>query len=453
MKLANILLELESLVIFRGLKEHAEIIALVDALEAIEAVNLDANNASKPALIRNAVGKVAEFNKLVVDAGGNWTKILEEALLANENPYAQDRLRVLSQSGTADTGTADTGAADTGAADTGTDNTGAANTGAANTETANTLLAKAAEHELAFLEELSKLSLDNIAKNCSLRIVRDALSNMPGWKTETIDLPSLYEQRLAQAHTLGFGIFSKHHVFTLENGSLMPVKHPDPQQLSDLPGYEPERSKIIENTEALLAGHPASNVLLYGDAGTGKSSTVKAIANEYANRGLRLIEIRKRQLFELPLIIDSLASNPLKFIIFVDDLSFVSGDDDFAALKAILEGGVCGNAPNIVVYATSNRRHLIKETLEDRQGTDLHEADTRQEMMSLSARFGLIVTFSRPDSKRYAAILEKLAADADLTIDSKELLQRGEAFAIRAGGRSPRAARQFIDLLSSGLDV
>ena len=144
-----------------------------------------------------------------------------------------------------------------------------------------------------------------------------------------------------------------------------------------MPGYEREREKVIANTRALLEGKPANNVLLYGDAGTGKSSAIKAIANAFADQGLRLVEVKKNQLYQIPDLIDQLAANPLKFILFIDDLSFSSNDDNFAALKAILEGSVGGRARNIAVYATSNRRHLIKETLTDRTGDDIHEADTR----------------------------------------------------------------------------
>ena len=207
----------------------------------------------------------------------------------------------------------------------------------------------------------------------------------------------------------------------------------------------------VEHTRALLAGSPANNVLLYGDAGTGKSSTVKAIANEYAADGLRLVEVKKNQLYQIPDLMDQLAANPLKFILFIDDLSFSSNDDNFAALKAILEGSVGGRARNIAVYATSNRRHLIKETLTDRTGDDIHEADTRQELMSLSARFGLTVTFQRPEKARFAAILEELAKQHHIQMPMEELLVKAEAFAIRAGGRSPRVAKQFIEQCESGV--
>ena len=191
--------------------------------------------------------------------------------------------------------------------------------------------------------------------------------------------------------------------------------------------------------------------MLYGDAGTGKSSSVKAIANEFAADGLRLVEVKKNQLYQIPALLDSLAQNPLKFILFIDDLSFSANDDNFAALKAILEGSVGGRSQNVVVYATSNRRHLIKETLSDRSGDDIHEADTRQELMSLSARFGLTVTFQRPDKVRFEEILLDLAKQYGVQMPSDQLFIKGEAFAIRAGGRSPRVARQFIELLSAGV--
>ena len=277
------------------------------------------------------------------------------------------------------------------------------------------------------------------------------LAFLPRWETSGIDLPAAYAQRMSEVGKKGYGMFAKHHVFTVENGQLVPVKYPDPQRLSELPGYEKEREKVIANTKALLAGMPANNVLLYGDAGTGKSSAVKAIANEFAPEGLRLVEVKKNQLYQIPDLMDKLAANPLKFILFIDDLSFTANDDNFAALKAILEGSVGGRAQNIAVYATSNRRHLIKETLSDRTGDDIHEADTRQELMSLSARFGLTVTFQRPEKARFETILEQLAKQHNIQMPTEQLLLKAEAFALRAGGRSPRVAKQFIEQCEAGV--
>ena len=272
---------------------------------------------------------------------------------------------------------------------------------------------------------------------------------LPAWNTSETDFLSAYRETLENLPKKGYGIYAKYHVFTVADGHLVPVRHPDPQRLSELSGYEEERSRIITNTLALIEGRPAVNALLYGDAGTGKSSTVKAIANEYADRGLRLIEVKKNQLYQIPDLMDSLSSNPLKFILFIDDLSFSSNDNDFAALKAILEGSVNSHSPNLIVYATSNRRHLIKESFADREGDDLHLADTMQELLSLSARFGLTVTFSRPNKDLYIQIVQDLAALYELDIDRDELIRKAESFAIRSGGRSPRTAKQLIEQLKS----
>ena len=313
-------------------------------------------------------------------------------------------------------------------------------------------LQTALDSELAFLQALCGLTLDELlAAAGSATGQAQELAFLPRWETSSIDLPAAYAQRMSEVGKKGYGMFAKHHVFTVENGQLVPVKYPDPQRLSELPGYEKEREKVIANTKALLAGMPANNVLLYGDAGTGKSSAVKAIANEFAPEGLRLVEVKKNQLYQIPDLMDKLAANPLKFILFIDDLSFTANDDNFSALKAILEGSVGGRAKNIAVYATSNRRHLIKETLTDRTGDDIHEADTRQELMSLSARFGLTVTFQRPEKARFETILAELAKQHGIDMPMDQLLVKAEAFAIRAGGRSPRVAKQFIEQCEAGV--
>ncbi|WP_298067734.1 ATP-binding protein [uncultured Mailhella sp.] len=310
---------------------------------------------------------------------------------------------------------------------------------------ASPVLEECLTHELAALQELSLFDGKDI---------REALAFdgfLPRWNTSAQDFARAYAERLAAIHQRGYGIFAKYRMFTVKDGVLVPVKHPDTQTLEQLPGYERERSRIIANTRALLNGQPANNVLLYGDAGTGKSSTVKAIVNAFHAEGLRLIEVKKNQLYQIPDIVETLGRNPLKFILFIDDLSFSSNDADFAALKAILEGSVNGHSGNLAVYATSNRRHLIKESWEDRTGSDLHESDTRQELMSLAARFGLTVTFSRPDKERYLEIVHILARQYQLDLPEAQLDIRAEAHAIRNGGRSPRAAKQFIELTKSGV--
>lgn len=313
-------------------------------------------------------------------------------------------------------------------------------------------LQTALDSELAFLQALCGLTLDELlAAAGSATGQAQELAFLPRWETSSIDLPAAYAQRMSEVGKKGYGMFAKHHVFTVENGQLVPVKYPDPQRLSELPGYEKEREKVIANTKALLAGMPANNVLLYGDAGTGKSSAVKAIANEFAPEGLRLVEVKKNQLYQIPKLMEELAANPLRFVLFIDDLSFTGNDDNFSALKATLEGGVSGCGDNVVIYATSNRRHLVKESFADRVGDELHLNDTMQETMSLSARFGLTVTFQKPDKEEYLQIVKSLAAEYGVKMDEAELFRRAEAHAIRKNGRSPRTAKQFIELLKIGV--
>lgn len=303
------------------------------------------------------------------------------------------------------------------------------------------------KQELSILGDLSRVSGEEISREI------DFEGRLPRWQTSDIDFYAVYKQRMEEIHAHGYGIFAKYMAFVVEDGELMPVKNPDDISLSQLSGYNRERQEVIDNTRALLKGLPAANALLYGDAGTGKSTTVKAVANEFKDKGLRLIELKKHQLHQIPKLVDYLSKNPLKFILFIDDLSFTKDDDDFAALKAILEGSVSSKANNLVVYATSNRRHLVKESMSDRSGDDLHAADTRQELMSLAARFGLTVTFQQPDKDRYDTILLELAKQYGVQMPSDQLFIKGQAFALRAGGRSPRVAKQFVELLAAGVKV
>lgn len=303
------------------------------------------------------------------------------------------------------------------------------------------LLENAVHQELMILQAVSML------ESRTLRQLIRYDGYLPEWKTKPYNFTSIYFDRLDHIHEHGYGIFAKYTTFMIQQGTLVPVKHPDAISLDELGGYQRERQMVIDNTLALIEGRPAANTLLYGDAGTGKSSTVKAISNAYAGRGLRLIEIKKNQLHEIPHLVDQLSKNPLKFILFIDDLSFSKDDDNFAALKAILEGSVSARAANLAVYATSNRRHLVKEDFSDRQGTDLHLSDTIQELTSLSDRFGLTITFQKPGKQVYLEIVHDLALQSGITTPQNELDVQAEAFAIGRGGRSPRAAKQFIDSL------
>lgn len=297
-------------------------------------------------------------------------------------------------------------------------------------------------NELQFFQELTELTPDDFTENL------DYDGFLPVWTNSPVDIVGSYMERLKLVHRYGYGKYAEYTMFIMQDNETVPVKYPDKQRLSELYGYERERKAVIDNTLALVNGKKAQNVLLYGDAGTGKSSTVKAVVNEFADKGLRLVEITKEQLRDIPLLIDELSENPLKFIIFIDDLSFTAGEDCFGALKAVLEGSVSSRADNIVIYATSNRRHLIKESFSDRDGDDVHRNDTMQEMLSLSARFGLRVNFSRPDKKNYTAIALEMAKAHGINMSDDEIILKAEQFAISSGnGRSARTARQFINQL------
>lgn len=309
---------------------------------------------------------------------------------------------------------------------------------------------KSLERELLILGELCSLDSGELiaAIGCEYELPGFISNSKSG---DAGDLPAAYMHRLENIRKYGYGRYSHHPMFTIgEGGEILPVKNPDGIRLEELAEYELQKNQILENTKALLEGRPAANILLAGDAGTGKSSTIKAVANELYPEGLRIIEVRKDQLGFIPGLLDELAENPLCFILFIDDLSFLSDDDDFNGLKAVLEGSVSARSRNVVVYATSNRRHIVRERFEDREGGEVHRNDAMQEMISLSDRFGLHILFSRPDKKTYLSIVAKLCHSAGLDPDSPDIQAEAERFALMRGGRSARLARQFVDSLIAG---
>jgi len=231
------------------------------------------------------------------------------------------------------------------------------------------------------------------------------------------------------------------------------VAHPDPVSLDELVGYEGEREPVVRNTERFVSGLSANNVLLYGDRGTGKSSTVKALLNAFASRGLRLVEVPKEALGDFPRLISLLRGRRERFLLFVDDLSFEEHETEYKGLKAVLEGSLEARPENVLLYATSNRRHLVRQRFSDRDSApdDIHPGDTVEEKLSLSDRFGLRVRFLAPDQPRYLAIVAALAARRGITLPEQELHERALRWAARHGGRSARTTRQFVDYLSGEL--
>ena len=306
-------------------------------------------------------------------------------------------------------------------------------------------IGQAVEKELQTFSLFAALTAEDFALD--LGLCSEEKESLPTYQTAAISLSQSYEMRVNGVGRYGYGVFSSYPMFRIEGEKqIVPIKSADKTEMSKFIGYELERGKVEENTRAFLAGKPAANVLLCGDAGTGKSSTVKALVNAYYAQGLRLIELRKDQLFMLPSVMGKIAENPLKFILFIDDLSFNKNDDNFSMLKAALEGSASARADNAIIYATSNRRHIVKENFADREGGDVHRNDTLQETLSLSERFGLTVLFSKPDKKLYLAIVRGLALRHGIEVN-EDLEIRAEAFALRKGNRSARCAEQFIDSL------
>ena len=244
----------------------------------------------------------------------------------------------------------------------------------------------------------------------------------------------------------GYGEFAQFGAFRWDC-ALVGIQNPDPIRLSNLKSYEYERGLVAANTKDFVEGRGGGNLLLYGDRGTGKSSTIKALANEYRTKGLRIIEVTKDSIPSFPAIMERLREVPLRFILFLDDLSFSADDAAFSALKSVLEGGVVARPENCRIYATSNRRHLVKETFSERSvdADDVHAGDTKQEKLSLYDRFDQTVNFFAPDQAQYLSIVRAIAQEKELVVKLEQLERGAVQWAIRAGGRTPRAAKQYVE--------
>ena len=255
----------------------------------------------------------------------------------------------------------------------------------------------------------------------------------------------------------GVGKFGLNKAFRIEEGTdlktanIIPITRVEHVYLNDIIGYDLQKKKLIDNTESFIKGKPANNCLLYGDAGTGKSSSVKAIVNEYYDKGLRIIEIYKHQFRYLSDILEQLKDRNYKFIIYMDDLSFEESELEYKYLKAILEGGFGRRPENVLIYATSNRRHLIRESFRDKTETDeeLHTRDTVEEKLSLSARFGEKIYYGSPDKKEFNSIVLALAKKHNIDMDESEILSKANMWELSHGGMSGRSATQFITYLQS----
>lgn len=282
--------------------------------------------------------------------------------------------------------------------------------------------------------------------------IKDIADTLPKWECgECAESFKMFDgslKNIAQYYKEnGCGMFARYKAFVWRDGDIQPVLHPDKIDMESFTGYEIQRDKVVNNTKSFIEGKSCNNCLLYGDKGTGKSSTVKAIANEFRKDGLRIVEIPKERLIDFPLLVEKIATLPMKFIIFIDDLSFQKQDQSYTTLKAVLEGGLAARPDNALIYATSNRRHLVKETFSDRTDDDVNTRDNMQESLSLSDRFGLAVCYSIPTKKEYVEIVCAMAKEKGIDKTEKELEMGAEQFALARGGRSPRCAKQYIESL------
>ena len=269
---------------------------------------------------------------------------------------------------------------------------------------------------------------------------------LPEFTSSHIDFKKRYMRMIDTLTTKGYGIYARYDFFRIKNGELTPVTNPDPISIEDLFCYERQRNLVYKNTKAFVEGRSFQDVLLYGDAGTGKSSTVKSAARLFFGSGIRLVEVPKAELHGLSEVIDLLSRVPLKFIIFIDDVSFDADDDRIGTLKSVIEGAASGARKNVAIYATSNRRHMIKETFSAREN-EIHTSDTIAEQLSLSERFGLRILFDKPNKDTFLEIVKGLAQAKGVDVPEEQLMKDAEQYAIRGGGRSARIARQFVDSL------
>ena len=318
------------------------------------------------------------------------------------------------------------------------------------------------ECDIALLDKVFKTSCMSFAADYTSadeksklfnKRIRDRIIELKG-QLCAAKSPEEFKERVTQFYgEFGVGKFGLHKAFRIEHTDsgveILPITNIMHVYLEDLVGYESAKKKLTDNTEAFLKGKPCNNCLLFGDAGTGKSSSIKGILNRYYEDGLRIIEVYKHQFKDLNEVIAQIKNRNYRFIIYMDDLSFEDFEIEYKYLKAVIEGGLEKKPDNILIYATSNRRHLVREKMSDKADRDdeLHTSDTVAEKLSLAARFGVSIFFCRPDKKEFNNIVKSLATRYNITMDEDELLSEANKWELSHGGLSGRCAQQFIDYI------
>lgn len=298
--------------------------------------------------------------------------------------------------------------------------------------------------ELEVLNELCSMSDEKIKNILSSQFSQsDEIISLLGKFSSSFKKVD-FEELLNYLKVNSYGIFAKYSAFNYnKDNTFSPIKYPDTITFDDLKDYQVQQEKLILNTKALVNSNCANNVLLYGDRGCGKSSSVKAVFNKFKDEGLKIVQISKQNLANVDKLLEKLAKVPSKFIVFIDDLSFSQEDENLSLIKSALEGAISKRSDNVVIYATTNRRNIIKETFSSREGNEVHLADTIDENASLSDRFGLVLTFLAPNKDKFLEIAKKIAQDKNIQIaDDFEL--EAQRFATQKASRSPRVAQQFV---------
>ncbi len=307
------------------------------------------------------------------------------------------------------------------------------------------------EKELNIISKLTSISFKTIQDELNKKFDKysDLLKNLPEFKNTPYEFKiSDFEEIKMQFDEL----FEKNRAFIFDNNlEVRPIEINEKLSFKNLKGYTEQKKVLYKNTKALLEGIKVNNILLYGDAGCGKSSSVRALLNEFNN--LKIVQIFKNNLINLDKLYEKLKNLPYEFIIFADDISFDEADDTFSTMKAVLDGSLIQCPKNAVIYATSNRRHLVKESFKARKGDEIHLNDTINELNSLSERFGINLLFSKPSNNDYIQIVLDLAKDYNLDIDEKILIEKAQRIALIKGSTSPRIARQLIDNLIARVEI
>lgn len=309
----------------------------------------------------------------------------------------------------------------------------------------NNILIETAQYELTLFDSLVSFNYQTIKDLFLFKYPRMAemISHLPVFNTDGA-VPFVLEDIISSYAKYGYGIFSCYSAFKYnENKEIKPVEQFDSITFNDLKNYEYQQGVLKQNTLAFLQGKNANNILLYGDRGCGKSSSVKALINEFSDYNLKIIQVYKEAFLKLPELYEKIGNLPLKFIIFADDISFDEDEKNFSSIKAILEGSLSNKPSNVLIYATTNRMHLVKESFSAREGNEVHFNDTIDETVSLSDRFGIILTFSSLAKNEYLDIVRQIAFDCCIE-PTEKFLNEACTFSIQKGIMTPRIARQYV---------